>query len=429
MTVGTTLIALNAFARTRWLAARLRDRAAIERHQKRRLAAMMAYVSATMPYYRPCRGRPFAEWPVIDKATMIANFAQMNRGGIDAATARAAIAAGQERVAGYVVGQSTGTSGNRGLYVISDAERFVWLGTILAKTLPDALWRRHRVALALPGLSSLYQSASSSGRIVLGFFDLSLGVDAWADDLVAFAPDTIVAPPKVLRWLAEAGKLRAADIFSGAEVLDPLDQAIIENATGRRVRQIYMATEGLFGVGCPHGTLHLAEDVCHFDWERPSADSHLVAPIVTDFTRRAQALARYRMNDLLELSDERCPCGSPYRAVRRIEGRCDDMLHLPGTDGIMRLVTPDVIRNAIVDSHLAIQDFRCVQTGTAVIRVSLANDLPHEIDQLVRRSLNQRLKILGIAPDIVIDRGIEPVFDKKLRRVRRDIAQPPSTGG
>ena len=61
--------------------------------------------------------------------------------------------------------------------MISDAERFVWLGTILAKTLPDALWRRHRVALAMPGLSSLYRSASTGSRIALGFFDLAEGVE------------------------------------------------------------------------------------------------------------------------------------------------------------------------------------------------------------------------------------------------------------
>ena len=75
--------------------------------------------------------------------------------------------------------------------------------------------------------------------------------------MLAFAPDTIVAPPKVLRRLAESGRLTARHIFSGAEVLDPLDRAVIEAATGGTVREIYMATEGLLGVSCPLGTLHL----------------------------------------------------------------------------------------------------------------------------------------------------------------------------
>lgn len=420
MPLPSKLVAASAFALTRWRSRALSDRDGLARYQAARLRALQAHVSGTMDYYRPFSGRPFDAWPVIDKSEMTARFDRMNLAGIDAETVRAALAAGQERVGGHVVGQSTGTSGNRGYYLISDAERFVWLGVILAKTLPDALWRRHRVALALPGLSSLYRAAGSGSRISLGFFDLAQGVEAWVDDLTAFAPDTIVAPPKVLRWLAEQGRLSASTLFSGAEVLDPIDREIIEAATGRVVREIYMATEGLFGVSCPHGVLHLAEDVVHFEWSRPAPDSPLRSPIVTDFTRRTQALVRYRMNDLLELSDEPCRCGSPYQAVKRIEGRADDMMRLIGPDGGVRIVTPDVVRNAIVDSHPAIRDFRAVQTGPATVRVWLAADVPVEADGRVGACLGARLAALGAAPQIIVSRGLEPPFDRKLRRVRRD---------
>ncbi|MDR2857463.1 MAG: hypothetical protein LBV50_06420 [Novosphingobium sp.] len=412
-------IAASSFLAARWRARRLRDRASLERYQAQRIEALRSHVVRRMACYRPFRDRPFARWPVIDKAGLMAHFAGMNVGGIGIAAVRDAIAAGADRVGGFVVGQSTGTSGNRGYYLISDAERFMWLGTILAKALPDALWRRHRVALALPGLSSLYRAASSGSRITLGFFDLAEGIARGADGLAAFAPDTIVAPPRVLRWLAERGMLRARHIFSGAEVLDPLDRQIIEAATGRIVREIYMATEGLFGVSCPLGTLHLAEDVVHFAWEQPAPGSALQAPVVTDFTRRAQALVRYRMNDLLELAAGPCACGSPFQAVRRIEGRADDIFHLAGPDGAIRMVTPDVLRNAVVDSHPAIQDFRIEQTGPANVRVRLDSRLPPEADALVRARLAARFAMLGLAPGIVVIRGIEPGFDRKLRRVCR----------
>ncbi len=377
-----------------------------------------------MEYYRPYRAQPFDQWPIMDKATLIANFAQMNLGGIDAAKVREAIAAGKERIEGFVIGQSTGTSGNRGYYLISDAERFVWLGTILAKTLPDALWRRHRVALALPGLSSLYRSASSGSRISLAFFDLAESIERWADAMVAFAPDTIVAPPKVLRWLAERNMLHAANIFSGAEVLDPIDRTIIETATGRRMREIYMATEGLFGVSCKHGPLHLAEDAVHFELGPAAPGSDLQAPIVTDFTRRSQALVRYRMNDLLELAGEPCACGSPYLAVRRIEGRADDIFRLAGPDGTLRMVTPDVMRNAVVDSDPAIRDFRIEQTGATNIRIALEPGLLAAVDDLVIARLGQCLSRFGLNPEIQVVRGIEPSFDRKLRRVRRLWSEP-----
>lgn len=354
--------------------------------------------------------------PVIDKATLLADFASFNRAGITLDEVRAAIASGAAALRSHAFGQSTGTSGNRGYYVISDAERFTWLGTILGKALPDALWRRHRVALALPGLSSLYRSAGSGSRVALSFYDLAHGVDAWGATLAADAPDTIVAPPKVLRALAERGQLPARHIFSGAEVLDPIDRAVIEDSTGQRVREIYMATEGLFGVACPLGTLHLAEDAVAFEWERVG-EGALVTPIVTDFTRTTQLMARYRMNDLLELSSTPCACGSPLQAVARIEGRQDDVFMLPARDGGTRMVTPDVLRNAVIDSDRRIDDFRIVQTGAARIEVGLPTACNLAPTAAALRTLFDEMGIGAVE----IARGtIDVPYDRKLRRVRRE---------
>jgi putative adenylate-forming enzyme len=409
------LAAARAFARVRWLQWRLRTRGDVERLHEVRLARMMREVVAPSPFYRDLGVARFHDLPVMDKATLLANFERLNQPGLTVERVRAAIGAGEDHLDGYVIGQSTGTSGNRGYYVISDAERFVWLGTILAKTLPDALWRRHRVALAMPGLSSLYRSASTGSRISLGFFDLALGVDSWVDRLVAFAPDTIVAPPKVLRRLAERRQLGAAHIFSGAEVLDPLDRAAIESATGRRVREIYMATEGLFGVGCPDGTLHLAEDAVHFEWEKVG-NGPLSNPLITDFTRKVQVMVRYRMNDLLELADTPCPCGSPLQAVARIDGRQDDAFELAG-----RMVTPDVMRNAVVDADRTITDFRIVQSGPETVEIALDPALDAEVDDKVRASVTALFARLGIADiAIAVKRGLSLPFDRKLRRVRRE---------
>jgi putative adenylate-forming enzyme len=411
--------AAAAFARTRWLSARLRSRQAIDRHQGRACARLVAEARATIPFYRD-KGPSFDEMPVIDKAIQQARFNAFNRPGITLEEAVEAIASGRDTVRGYFVGQSTGTSGNRGRFVISPAERFAWLGTIVAKAIPDALFRRRRVALALPGFSSLYRSASSGSRIRLAFFDLALGVDSWREDLVAFAPQVLVAPPKVLRRLAEDGVLSGVEPFSGAEVLDPIDREIVERASGRRVREIYMATEGLFGVACRHGTLHLAEDVVRFEWEEvPGSD--LVVPVVTDMVRRIQPMIRYRMNDLLELSRSHCPCGSPYRAVERIHGRIDDVFEFETPRG-PAMVTPDVLRNAAIDSDARIRDYRILQKLDGRVMIELEDGLPDEVHQKVRTSIERALARFGAAPDVATVRGITPRFDRKLRRVERERA-------
>jgi len=409
--------AAAAFVRTRALQALLRSRGAIGRHQDRGCARLTEAARATIPFYRD-KGPAFEDLPIVDKAVQQARFHAFNRPGITLDEAVEALAAGRDRVRGHFVGQSTGTSGNRGRFVISPAERFAWLGTIVAKAVPDALIRRRRVALALPGFSSLYKSASSGSRIRLAFFDLALGVDSWRDDLIAFAPEVLVAPPKVLRRLAEDGALRGVEPFSGAEVLDPIDREIVERASGRRLREIYMATEGLFGIGCRHGILHLAEDVVRFEWEAvPGSD--LVIPIVTDMVRRVQPMIRYRMNDLLELSPDACPCGSPFQAVARIHGRMDDVFEFQTPRGRLT-VTPDVLRNAVVDADSRIRDYRIVQKTDGLVSVELDEALPDEVHAAVRGALERVLLRIGIVSAVTTLSGIAPRFDRKLRRVERE---------
>lgn len=408
-------IAARAYAAARWRAATLRSRGDIARYQQRRLLALGRHLHRTMPFYAGIDPADPETWPIVDKAVLLAHFAAINAPGLSLDSVRDALARGESRVDGHTVGCSTGTSGNRGYFVVSDPERYVWLGTLLAKALPDALWRRHRVALALPGFSRLYAAAQGGSRVRLGLFDLADGVEAWADRYAAFAPDTVVAPPKVLRLLASRGLLGpAVTAFSAAEVLDPVDAAPIAAATGSPVRQIYMATEGLFAVSCPHGTLHLAEDAVAFAWEPVGA---LVQPVVTDFTRRAQALARYRMNDLLRLSDVHCPCGSAYQAIAAVEGRRDDLFWLPDANARLVPVTPDILRNALLDADPRVDDFRIVQTGAQAIAVAV----PAGVDDVaVHGALVAALARAGTSAEIVVRHGIPPADATKLRRVRCD---------
>ena len=208
-----------------------------------------------------------------------------------------------EPLPGYDIGCSTGTTGNRGLFVISDRERFIWLGTIVAKAIPD-LWRQHRAVIILPSASHLYSAANESKLLKLHFAELTRGLPGIVDDIERFQPTVVVGPPRILRWLAEEKiKIRPDSMFSAGEVLDGVDRAVIERAFALRLGQIYMATEGLFGVSCRYGRLHLAEDAVHFELE-PVAGG-LVSPIVTDFTRRTQVMGA--------LSRERPASGFPPR--------------------------------------------------------------------------------------------------------------------
>jgi putative adenylate-forming enzyme len=412
------VIAASAFLRTRRLQLSLRTRTDVELFQARRVKRFLRQIAPRVLAFRGLDARSLADLPIMDKAQLMSSFHRYNRPGVTAEQARQAMALGA-RVRGLTVGASTGTGGNRGLYLVSDHERFMWLGVILAKALPDVVKQRHRVAIVLPANSRLYDAANESGRLSLAFFDLSLGLDPILAPVAAFAPTVIVAPPKALTALARADlALSPQRLFSVAEVLDPLDRRVVESRFCLTLGQIYMATEGLFAVSCSHGGLHLAEDVAAFEWECAPGSSGLAAPIVTDFTRVTQVMARYRMNDLLSVSDASCDCGSPFQLVSEIVGRMDDVFILArrGGQGALTL-TPDVIRNAVVAADPGIEDFRVQQVDAGHIVLRLP---PGPADQLALALLALRRLIVkaGAEAEVIGERvAFSAPTDRKLRRV------------
>jgi phenylacetate-CoA ligase len=175
-----------------------------------------------------------------------------------------------------------------------------------------------------------------------------------------------------------------------------------------------MATEGLFAVSCHLGNLHLAEDSVFFELE-PVGDG-LVSPLVSCFRRDTQIMARYRMNDLLRLAPTPCACGSPLTAISEVVGRMDDTFEFSGA-----LLTPDVMRDAVVQAHPDITDFRIVQTGEATVSLSLpltcSEDAFTQASQALRAVFLNRQVHVNVTSEraqFALDTA------QKLRRVRKD---------
>jgi len=406
--------ALISFAAARIAASRGISRPRFEAWQARALSRWLARDVIQVAAYRGGAAK-LQDLPVMDKAQLMADFAAFNRPGISAADVAQALQK-DCRIGEYTVGASTGTSGNRGYFVISDAERYRWLGSLLGKAIPDLLLSRPKVAVILPQNTRLYDAARKTGRIELRFFDITEGPESFIDELEAFAPTVLVAPPRLLSWLAARGaRFRPDRIFSAAETLEQQERAVIEAWSGQPLRQIYMATEGLLGVSCAHGALHLAEDSVFFEFE-PVGDG-LVSPLITSFRRETQIMARYRMNDLLRLSETPCTCGSPLRVVREVVGRRDDCFEISGL-----LITPDAVRNAVVKSDPRITDYRVVRSGDLVIQLVLPPDLPDEAAARALAALRDYFSGRGLALGVVLLReALDFDPSRKLRRVENRV--------
>ncbi len=407
-----------------------RDRAALLAWQDARVRRHLAWVRAHSPLYRErWAGLDLRDWrhfPTTDKADMMRHFDHLNTVGARLPDVLAIAERGererdfQPEWRGLTVGLSSGTSGARGVFLVSRAERLRWAGVILRHLLPGGLGAPQRVAFFLRANSNLYGSVASR-RLHFQFFDLLQPLEGQFVRLHALNPTVIVAPPAALRVLAEANLGLAPRLaVSVAEVLEDQDAQFIR-ARLAPIAQVYQATEGLLGFTCTHGTLHLNERHVAFQFE--DAGEGRVQPIVTDFRRRTQPIVRYRLNDLLVPLDSPCPCDSPALALARVEGRADDVLNLPGHSNARVRVFPDFLRRALMSDD-TLQEYRATQTGPDALEVALRPDTPEHRTRATRH-LRAELDRLGVAEvHVTFAPYAFTPGPRKLRRVQNDWRGP-----
>ncbi len=437
----TSLITATRFAR-HFLAAHWRwrtfDATALHRFQEQRARAAVAHAYAHSPFYRDhWAGHDLTGWrtlPTVDKATMMANFDRFNTVGVTRAAALdAAMLAERSRdfrptVGPYTVGLSSGTSGHRGVFLVSPAEQGAWAGLILARALHRLRRGGVRVAFFLRSFSNLY--AQANGRLVkLRYFDLMTPIPVAVEQLNAFQPHIVIGPPSLLGLLADAqttGALHMTPdrLISVAEVLEPQDELRLQTTFQAPVHQIYQCTEGLLAVSCAHGGLHIQEDVVALQLEPLDAAGEWCTPIVTDFWRRTQPIIRYRLNDVVRLAPAPCPCGSPFRVLATIAGRCDDLCYFFDAEGARQPVFPDTLRRAILLASAAIIDYEIVQERDGQLQICLLADASTPFDavaDVVVETVQSTLVRYDLQPaTVTVELGLTPrPADAKRRRVQR----------
>ncbi len=431
------LVTAIHFARTRW-ALDFRDRAKLEAWQQVRLRRFIREVLPRASYYRNRNAYVLADLPTMDKVAMMADFAGRNTRGVRFDEAFE-IGCKAEKTRDFVpllgnltVGLSSGTSGNRGVFLVSPIERLRWTGILLGRALPQHLLRRLllpwqpplRIAFFLRANSNLYTTLNSR-RIDFTFHDLLLGVEPAVPNLNRSQPDVLVGPPSLLRALAveaRAGRLTIAPshVISVADVLEASDREAVQAAFGVPTHQLYQATEGFLGYTCEQGTLHLNESFVHIEPDWLDAGHTRFHPIVTDFTRETQLIVRYRLNDVLRIAEQPCPCGRAERAIAAVDGRADEVLWLPACDtGKAAAIYPDLIRRAMLLAGPALREFDVAQDGLHMTVGLLADGDCTATIARVTAELDTLWRDLGVTPPTIAFTDWQPPPPGgKRRRVR-----------
>ena len=305
---------------------------------------------------------------------------------------------------------TAGTTGRRGTFVWNRSE---W-GTVLASYarandwagISAGLTRPLKVALVssrVPTHQSAVVGASLRSRLVP---TLRLDVTEPTDETVAalnrFQPRVLVGYASALKPLAaeqHAGHLHISPqgVMSASEVLTPHTAAELEAAWGSAPFDVYAATETA-GIAspCKYRNRHVYEDLLII--EPVDRDGNPVPPgttgarlLVTVLFSRTLPLIRYEMSDTVRLGGRGCPCGRSFMLMEDIEGRIEDILHLPGRTGTVA-VHPIVFHHVLDQAGLA--GWQIIQEP-GKLRVLLAGLTPGSSLEAVRAGMRTALSEAG----------------------------------
>lgn len=420
-------MSLTAFLSTRY-GRGFASRAQIEIHHAHAVARFRQQVMPRSPFYRDLAQVPLAGLPRMTKARLMESFTEINTCGITLEKALAvAIRAEESRdfspmIGKIGVGLSTGTSGQRGLFLSTPCERRLWAAIMLGRFWPS-LVRRQRVAFFMRADNALYQGLGNS-LVQFRFFDMMRPWEEHLPQLRALDPTVVIAPARILGQLAQSrAPITPQRLISVAETLLPENRAAISAAFGIPVDEVYQATEGVLAFTCRAGNLHLNERWLRVERDVIDPTTGAFCPVIHDFTRESLPILNYRLDDVLIPDPRPCPCGCASLRITRIEGREDDILWWPGPSG-QRMVPADAIRTMIACLPVQLRDWRVIQRGE-VLEIWLdgaeGNAAPHLHAALA--DLSHRLGCK--APQLCLRSGLPPDKDTKRRRVR---VLPPRAG-
>ncbi|MDN4494850.1 F390 synthetase-related protein [Ureibacillus aquaedulcis] len=409
--------------------------------QNKQLQKHLRWINKNSPYYQQLGKDGLANltnlthYPFMNKQLMMDNFDNLNTQGVRKDEAfKIAMNAEENRdfspkIGSTTVGLSSGTSGNRGIFLVSKEEQSTWAGTILAKLLPNGFKNKEKIAFFLRANSNLYESVRSK-KIEFAFYDLLDQFDSHIKRLEDYQPTILAAPPSMVRRIASAVKenklhIQPIKIITMAEVLDPLDEAYIEKVFKQKIHQVYQCTEGFLGCTCSHGTIHLNEDIVYIEKEFLDAEKTKFYPIITDYKRRTQPIIRYRLNDILTLKSKPCPCGSPMLAIEQIEGRMDDLFILKNKqNGQLEYVFPDFIRRACITASENLKEYKVIQHSVQDLEVQCLvfdEDKRQETEESIRANLMAYLQDQYLIPKITYRKYQENHRLTKLKRIQSNV--------
>jgi phenylacetate-CoA ligase len=420
-----------------WSVARLRE------HQETRLADLVRHAVAHSPLYRELyAGIDTAEvvdierLPSIDKTLLMERFddvvtdPRLRLANLEAHLDH--LTSDELYLGQYRVVSTGGSTGHRGIFVAGRAEWREYLAGLLRVNAYMGLWpripRRRRIA-TVAASRALHVTYRMSRSLDIGLhrvlrLDASSPVEQLVEPLNRYRPEFLYSYPSVLSLLAVEqleGRLEIAPttIVSSGETHTADLVSTVRAAWDVPWFQIYGTTEvPTLGAHCSyHSGLHLFEDMAIV--EVVDEDDQPVPPgqtghrmLVTNLVNRTQPLIRYAISDMVAVAPHSCPCGRPFLVLEAVEGRNDDILHLPAEGGGDIAVHPLALRSPMA-ATTGVKQYRMIYDHNGlIVRVVLRAGVAADTTKAaITRGIREKLASLDATPVNVDVTVVERIDD------------------
>lgn len=408
----------------------------LENYQAKELVRLREFAYTRSPFYQRFHkrlfDRPLHELPVLTKATVMENFDQLvTDRDIHLKDVREHMAndrEGKRFLNRYWVTATSGSTGTPGVFLFNRDE---W--AIVVATLGRAhewagvpMTPSHRMKMASVAslnigspwhmgaqVANTFQSKWMRAWMPTLSFDAAQPLAEIVRQLNDWQPHMIAGYASMMRILADeqlAGRLQIHPhmIIPGSEVLTDETRRRIEAAWGHPPFNAYGATEGgavLAAETLDHNGMYVFEDNVIF--EVVDGQHRPVPPgvygdkvLITTLFGRTQPLIRYELSDSVRLAAEPSSLHLPFTKIDGIQGRTEDILHLPAVSGGEVAVHPITFHH-VLDS-LPVSGWQVVQEKDG-LRVLLSGRLNGANDALIVDEITRNLTAQNVlAPRISV---------------------------
>ncbi len=333
----------------------------------------------------------------------------------------------------YVVGLSSGTSGNKGIYITSKK---------LTKKLPFVFLARSGIPLSLLPFNILFFlriysqgfDDINSKFIKLTYMSTMGNIEKAILKINELNINILMAPPSFIRQIVpyrDSITAKIKLIMTYAEVLTKEEKENFKTKFNCPIIEIYQTSEGQMASACKYGYLHLNEDLVHVELYDEKGklinNKEAIASrmIITNLVNYSQPLIRYEMNDLVVLK-ERCECGSKFRVLDGIIGRNDDVIYFYDSNKNKQHIFPDLFARWIITSSDEIKEFKVINNNIGEIEIiidvlNLLNikEIINNIEMRIKKELNA-LKIISFKLTVINEIINLPEDKNKYKRFIRN---------